>query len=307
MGALRICLLGVIRITHDEWPVETRLSRTVQELLAYLTLFRHRIHAREVLAGRFWGDHSDEKARSCLSTALWRLRKVLEPGEVPKGTYILTTSTGDIGFNRESEHWLDIEVFEQHGRQLLAKPYQALTAGEVQQLEGALSLYRGELLEGFYDEWALRERERLRSLYLHSLAHLLQYYRHFKSYEKGLACGHKILDLDPLREEIHREMMRLYYRNGQRALALRQYDNCSNILEKELGVPPMEETQLLRVQIFKRSDARQVQQRTQRDLEGARKAIREFQQALDDFDRSSAKLRRTSKNLERLIKCEDST
>jgi len=305
MGALRICLLGVMRITHDEWPMETRLSRTVKELLAYLTLFRQRIHAREVLAGLFWGDHSDEKARSCLSTALWRLRKVLEPDEVPKGTYLLTTPTGDIGFNRESEHWLDIEVFEHHGRQILTKPYQALTTGEVHQIETALSLYRGELLEGFYDEWALRERERLRSLYLHSLAHLLQYYRHFKSYEKGLACGHKILDLDPLREEIHREMMRLYYRNGQRALALRQYDNCRNILEKELGVPPMEETQLLRVRIFKRSDARQVQKRSQGDLEGARKAIREFQQALNDFDRSTARLRRTSKNLERLIKCED--
>lgn len=307
MGALRICLLGVMRITHDEWPLETRLSRTVKELLAYLTLFRQRIHAREVLAGLFWGDHSDEKARSCLSTALWRLRKVLEPGEVPRGTYLLTTPTGDIGFNRESEHWLDIEVFEHHGRQLLARPYQALTTGEVHQLENALSLYRGELLEGFYDEWALRERERLRSLYLHSLAHLLQYYRHYKSYEKGLACGHKILDLDPLREEIHREMMRLYYRNGQRALALRQYDNCSKILEKELGVPPMEETQLLRVQIFKRSEARQIQNPSQGDLRTARKVIREFQQALDDFDRSSAKLRRTSKTLERLIKCEDLT
>lgn len=307
MGALRICLLGVMSITHDEWPVETRLSRTVKELLAYLTLFRHRIHAREVLAGQFWGDHSDEKARSCLSTALWRLRKVLEPDEVPKGTYLLTTPTGDIGFNRESEHWLDIEVFEHHGRELLAKPYQSLQPGEVNQLENALGLYRGELLEGFYDEWALRERERLRSLYLHSLAHLLQYYRHFKSYTKGLACGHKILDLDPLREEIHREMMRLYYRNGQRAQALRQYDNCSKILENELGVPPMEETQLLRVQIFNRSESNQMQNRSQVDLRTAREAIREFQQALNDFDRSTARLRRTSKTLEGLIKCEDST
>jgi DNA-binding SARP family transcriptional activator len=294
-----------MRITHDEWPMETRISRTVKEFLAYLILFRHRIHAREVLAGLFWGDHSDEKARSCLSTALWRLRKILEPDEVPKGAYLLTTPAGDIGFNRESEHWLDIDVFEHHGRQILAKPHQTLTTGEVHQLEIALNLYRGELLEGFYDEWALRERERLRSLYLHSLAHLLQYYRHFESYKKGLACGHKILDLDPLREEIHREMMRLYYRNGQRALALRQYDNCSKILENELGVPPMEETQLLRFQIFNRSDTSQIQNRSQGDLHSAREAIREFQQALKDFDRSTAKLRQTSKTLERLIECED--
>ncbi len=305
MGALRICLLGVMRITHGERPVESRISRTVKELLAFLTLFRHRIHAREVLAGLFWGDHSDERARSCLSTALWRLRKVLEPGGVPRGTYLLTTSTGDIGFNRESEHWLDIEVFESHGRKILAKPCQTLSPGDVKQLEEALSLYKGELLEGFYDEWALRERERLRSLYLHSLAHLLQYYRHCESYEKGLACGHKILDLDPLREEIHREMMRLYYHNGQRALALRHYDNCKEILKKELGVPPMEETQLLRVQIFNRADAQTVQNRPQGDLHSAREALREFNQALKDFDKSTENLRRTGKTLERLINRED--
>ena len=123
MGALRICLLGVMRIKHEARPMETRIGRTVKELLAYLTLFRDRIHAREVLAGIFWGDHSDQKARSCLSTALWRLRKVIEPGNTPSGTYLLTTAAGDIGFNRESEHWLDVEVFEQHGRQILDKPY----------------------------------------------------------------------------------------------------------------------------------------------------------------------------------------
>ena len=121
----------------------------------------------------------------------------------------------------------------------------------------------------------------------------------------SLACGHKILDLDPLREEIHREMMRLYYRNGQRAQALRQYDTCSNILEQELGVPPMEETQMLRVQIFKRAGSDQIQNRLQGDLSSVQLALKKFQQALQDFDKSTNKLRRTSKMLEQLIKCQD--
>ena len=294
-----------MRITHDEWPTETKISRTAKAILAYLTLFRQRFHAREVLAGLFWGDHREDRARSCLSTAIWRLRKVLEPEGIPSGTYLLTTSRGEVGFNPDSNHWLDVEVFEESAGQILVKPFESLETEDVLKLEGVLKLYTGELLEGFYDDWALRERERLRSLYLHSLAHLLQYYRYREAFKKSLACGHKILDLDPLREEIHREMMRLYYRNGQRALALRQYDICSKILEKELNVSPMEETQLLRAQIFKRADPNQIQNRSQGDLSSVQQALKEFQQALQDFDKSTNKLRRTSKMLQQLIKCQD--
>jgi DNA-binding SARP family transcriptional activator len=189
------------------------MGRAVKALLGYLTLFRHRFHAREVLAGLFWGDSSEKRARSCLSTTLWRLRKVLEPDHVPTGTYLVTTPTGEVGFNQESDHWLDVEVFEKQVKHILARPYESLKPKEVSQLEEALNLHEGELLEGFYDDWALRERERLRSLFVKGQIHLLYHYSHHAAWEQGLACARNILNLDPLREEIHREMMRLYFRN----------------------------------------------------------------------------------------------
>jgi DNA-binding SARP family transcriptional activator len=101
------------------------------------------------------------------------------------------------------------------------------------------------LLEGFYEDWALRERERLRDLYLRSLAHLMYYYGRCQQFEQGIACGQQILRHDPLREEIHRHLMRLFATSGQRSLAVRQYETCCNILQLELAIPPMEETQLL--------------------------------------------------------------
>ena len=202
--------MGVVQVNFQGLPAENSMGRAVKALLGYLTIFRHRFHAREVLAGLFWGDSSEKRARSCLSTTLWRLRKILEPDQVPTGTYLVTTSTGEIGFNNESDHWLDVAAFENQVMPILATPYELLDVSEVFQLNKALKLYKGELLEGFYDDWALRERERLRSLYLSSQIQLLNYYRHHSAYEKGLVCARNILNLDPLREEIHRDMMRLY-------------------------------------------------------------------------------------------------
>ncbi len=86
MATLRISLFGNIRIAHADWAADVKITRAVLSLLAYLLVYRRRIHPREVLTALFWGDHSEERARSCLSTALWRLRRVLEPGDTAKGT-----------------------------------------------------------------------------------------------------------------------------------------------------------------------------------------------------------------------------
>ena len=101
MNHLKINLLGIVRVAHQGVPTETGMGRAVKGLLGYLTLFRHRFHAREVLAGLFWGESSEDRARSSLNTTLWRLRKVLEPGSIPIGAYLVTTPSGEIGFNME--------------------------------------------------------------------------------------------------------------------------------------------------------------------------------------------------------------
>jgi DNA-binding SARP family transcriptional activator len=108
------------------------------------------------------------------------------------------------------------------------------------------------LLEGFYEDWALRERERLRGLYLDSLTYLMGYYRQHGAFEESLTYGQQILQVDPLREEIHRELMHLYLTNGQRALAVRQYETCCQILGAGLDLRPMAETQALLTQFVSR-------------------------------------------------------
>ncbi len=243
MATLKIDLFGSIRVFHAD--VEVKITKTVKALLAYLLLHRHRLHHREVLADLFWGDFPEERARNCLNTALWRLRCALEPGNIKKGTYLITSSGGEIGFNNESDHFLDLAAFEEQVPRVLKKPVRNMDAEDAHQLENTLKLYTGELLEGFYDDWALVERERLRSLFIHSLEHIMHYHRHHKNYEHAISYGQRILHQDPLREEIHRDVIRMLIGNGQRIQAMRHYETCCRILKTELGIEPMEETQAL--------------------------------------------------------------
>jgi len=254
MGILQVRLFGGMHMTHNNWRTEATITREIQALLAYLLLQRQRVHSREVLSGIFWGEYSQEKARGSLNTALWKLKKTLEPQGIPVGTYLKITHLSEVGFNRESRYWLDVEVFEEEINRISGCPVQMVQELHIVDLEKALELYKGELLEGFYDNWALRERERLRALHLKSLIYLLQYYGFHGAWEKAITYGQQILELDPLREEIHREIMRLYMENGQRSLAVRQYEICRSTLANELGIAPMEDTQALYTRIFTGSD-----------------------------------------------------
>jgi DNA-binding SARP family transcriptional activator len=251
MSVLKVHLFGNVHIElcHDNDCAMVAATHKVQSLLAYLVLHRDRCHSRDILLTEFWPEYDQHRARNALNTTLWRLRSAIEPEGVPGGTFVTSSPSGEVGFDTGSSVWLDVANFETDARRFLAKPADQRQAADAEALEQALSLYTGDLLEGFYDDWALRERERLRLLYLKCQAHLLTWYRTHHRYGCALACGRQILEHDPLREEIHREMMRLYLKTGRRPLAVQQYHTLCNILSEELGISPMASTQALYRQI----------------------------------------------------------
>lgn len=255
MDSLHICLFGRIRVTHTQGAAEVKMPPTASALLAFLLLHRERCQPRDVLACLRWGDQPQEQARNALNTALWRLRRALEPDGTPRGTYLVTLPSGEISFNWQSDHWVDLVMFETAARHVRAVPVSDMTASHAAELESILPLYDGELLEGFYDDWALREREQMRTLHLDCLAQLMDYYDGTANTRASLAAGQRILAIDPLREEVHRQLMRLYLRSGQRSLAIRQYNTCSSVLQTELGLPPMDETEALYQQIVSGASA----------------------------------------------------
>lgn len=306
MGTINIYLFGNFRlIRHQTSVFEIRFTPNLKGLLSYLVLYRHRLHSREVLAGIFWGEAEQERARHNLNTAVWRLRQLLEPPGIPKGTYLLSDGAGEIGFNNLSNYWLDVEVFEKKTEQILAKPFDRLAIEDALELEGILKLYTGKLLEGFYGDWALQEQERLHGLYLECLAHLMHYYRYIKAYAKSLAFGKMILGCEPLREEIHRKVMKIYLESGNRSMALQHYQTCSQILKRELNVPPMEETQVLYKFIKKMEQGAHVTGDPERPQSlkdaSATKASRE--QAIQDLLLALEHVEETREKLIKSLKC----
>lgn len=293
MGILRISLFGPMHVEHDERLIEISPPPIVQNLLAYLLLTPYRYHSREALMARFWEESPPKQARSCLRTALWRLRQILEPDDIPKGTYLLTTPAGEVGFNWDGEYWLDVVIFEKTVETLTRKPIEMTETADTQRLEATLALCTGDLLEGIYEDWALRERERLRQFYMDGLERLMLIYKHRQAYKQSLACGQQILDHDPLRESVHRELMRVYWEAGQPAKAVQQYQLCQKILAQELKIVPMAETQALHTQIINATKPQKTEQIILSPT-NFQQAMQQLQLALEESQKAQEHLRQAA-------------
>lgn len=130
---------------------ETRRFRyqKAASLLAYLALHRGRSASRDILIELLWPEEDPEVARNRFRVLLTSLRHQLEPPGVESGSVLVSHGNGLIQLNPEAV-WTDVSAFEA-----------AIRAGDN---ETALSLYPGELLPEFYDDWLIPERTRLAEL-----------------------------------------------------------------------------------------------------------------------------------------------
>lgn len=281
MSTLRVELLGHVRVAFDHRSSPVRLQRTCESLLAYLVLFSHPVCARDQLITALWGDQREQTARNCLNTALWRLRAALEACAPAGGAFLLTPPTGEIGFNWHADYWLDVQQFSTAVEPLLRRPADQVTDAEATTAEGGRALYRGELLEHVYQDWALREREALRLKYMSALARLSDLYELRRQPDRSLQCTLRILELDPPREDMHRRAIQIYAATDQRPQAIRQYEKCRRLLRAELGIEPMAETTTL---------YRRITGATEADLVAGALDLGSFQSALAELDRAQRRI-----------------
>jgi DNA-binding SARP family transcriptional activator len=143
------------------------------------------------------------------------------------------------------DFWLDIDVLEKAFRDSEGIRGRDLEEQQSKRIQSAVELYRGNLMQGWYQDWCLYERERLQFLYLAMLDKLMDHCEAHKTYEKGLIFGEKTLQYDRARERTYRRLMRLHYLAGDRTAALRQYQRCIIALKEELDVDPADRTRLL--------------------------------------------------------------
>jgi DNA-binding SARP family transcriptional activator len=245
MVGFRATLFGRFRLGRDDGPLRDIEISKARELLCYLLIYREHSHPRETLAELLWGNQPPVLSKKYLRQTLWKLKSFLDDHEPPD----LLIGPEWIQFNPSVNYWLDIAEFERAFINLKNKQAKELSDMEFHTLQEADDLYKGDLLEGWYQDWCLFERERFQAMYLMLLNKLIQYCEIHQKYEAGLAYGEKLLRYDHAYERAHRQMMRLYSMAGDRTQALRQYQRCTTALHDELGIDPSEKTNQLYQQI----------------------------------------------------------
>lgn len=247
MGQLHVSLFGKFCARCGEQLLEGLDANKVQELFCYLLIHHNRPHHRETLANLLWHEQSQAQSKSYLRRALWQLQNALPAHAGFRG--LLHVDAEWIRIDCTSQVWMDVVVFEQAFIQVKDRPGAFLSEGDVHALTEAVDVYHGDLLEGWYQDWCLFERERLQQMLLMMLDKLMEHCEGFGAFEEGIVYGTQILRYDLARERTHRRLMRLYYLAGDRTGALRQYERCMAVLHEELGVKPAQLTELLYRQI----------------------------------------------------------
>ncbi|MBI1877002.1 MAG: AAA family ATPase, partial [Chloroflexi bacterium] len=207
MSQLALYLLGLPRIELDDVPIQLD-RRKALALLIYLAM-NPQPHSRDALATLFWPGYDQTYARANLRRTLSALNQAL-------GKKWLEVERESITLPRNDELWVDVAQFrslltacEAHGH-----PKSEVCPACLTPLSEAVALYHDDFL-----------------------THATQ-----EAYKPALAYARRWLALNPLHEPAQRRLMQLYVQAGDPAAALRQYQECVRLLEKELGVAPSVET-----------------------------------------------------------------
>jgi|GEM_PF-674247 len=243
VSQLKFRFLGGFEVWRGDEKIEGFESQKARALLAYLICNRSRSFSRSHVAGLLWPEKEESSARHGLRQALYNLRTTLQA----TGEDLIQTKQQTLQFDPSPQHWIDVEAFDR-----------AVTRGhrgeeiDTHELAHASQLYRGDFLADLivkdspnFEEWLVSEQERIRESAIDLLRQLVGSYLERGDYRMGLQYGRRLVTVDPFSEASHRQVMKLYAMGGRRNRALAHYETLRDLLLRELGVEPLEETQAL--------------------------------------------------------------
>jgi len=251
MARLALYFLGAPRIEYDGRPVEPDTRKAVA-LIAYLAMSGEK-HTRDKLAALLWPEYDQTRSRAALRRTLSALKKAVSG-------YGLLIERESLAFDKSTDVLIDADEFrsqleacDRHGRQPEISCPTCLV-----KVTGAVAYYRDDFMAGFslrdsvtFDEWQYLEGQILRRELAGAYQFLVRCFISRGDYSTAIDNARRLLDMDPLDEPAHCQLMIAYTWSGQRTAALRQYRECVRILEEELGVGPLEETTNLYEQIVR--------------------------------------------------------
>ncbi len=233
MDALwHIQLLGRLRVRQEDRVVSRFRTQKTAGVLAYLAYHRRSI-PRDAVIEVFWPEAELESARHSLSMALSALRSVLEPPGIAAGS-VIVADRSTLELNPDS-FTTDVAEFERSLRLAAQAPDDTKRS---RHLREAIETYAGPLLPEFYEEWVLAEQERLAERLIQAIGRQVEILTKAGETGEALELARHSVSLDPLREPLHAELIRLLVASGQVEAAIRQYRELERVLAQELAARP---------------------------------------------------------------------
>lgn len=213
-----LSLLGRFQVTwrDEDFP----LPLSIQRLVAFVAL-RTQPTSRMLAAVTLWSDGTEQQAAARLRTALWRLRGM--------GCPLLRVRHADLSLVDLVR--VDYREAGAVAARLINSPDPSTAAAWHDGLEC-------DLLPEWDEDWLVLDRERFREVRLHALEASCRRLSHLGRAARAVEFGILAVAADPLRESAHEALLRAYLAEGNKSQAIKQYEQCRQLLRHELGLEP---------------------------------------------------------------------
>ncbi|MCM3765987.1 BTAD domain-containing putative transcriptional regulator [Neobacillus niacini] len=240
--SIRVQTLGQFKIwLGDKEFGERDWQREKAKELFQLLITTGELIAKEEILSILWPNQEKKSADRDFKVALNSLHHVLEPERKARGAPFFIIRDGSFyGLNPLAVIEVDTEQFQTWVQNGLDESDQNKAENY---LEKGLSFYQGDYLpERRYDDWCISKRESMLVYFLRGAEKMAQISVRNENYDRAIFWCEKILERDRTWEEAYRLLMYCYYRKNNRPQALKWYKKCTDVLEEELGVTPLEPT-----------------------------------------------------------------
>ncbi|CEK20141.1 tetratricopeptide repeat protein [Chthonomonas calidirosea] len=241
----RIQMFGALQAEFGRYRIERFATKKASVLLVYLALHVGSLFPREELATLLWPDADEETGRHNLRMALSTLRKLFRIPSI--STESLFIANRDYVGLRKQAVVTDVVEFDA----LLAEAQATKEAGRLELLSRAVSLYQGDLLPGFYEDFILLERQRLADKWQQALRELIVLLQKQEAFGQATEYAYRVLAYDPLDESVQYLLLQLLAAQGQHERALQRYQEIERLFQGQLQSSPPDSLQKLAEDIKK--------------------------------------------------------
>jgi len=242
---LTINMLGPVEIVRDvarPFAADAWTTRRARDILCFIASRNHHRTPKDTIIDTFWRETDLKAVEKNFHPTMSHIRKALNSNQPLKQNFLVYRD-GDYQLNPEFSYRIDTEEFDR----LISDGEAARRERDFDRCIGcyerAVALYRGEFMQGSYEDWVDEQRSYYREQYLRMLESLAAVAEKKADWLRSMDLAQKILHEDPFREDIHCMVMRSQAALGNRVAVKEQYETLRGLLQKELGVEPAMQTQ----------------------------------------------------------------